>query len=271
MTYLGKETSVRSGAPLEFYRFTIGATVWRYASGDLTLTIADPTTPHAYAPEPISRGALDFSQEDEAGALVVTVGRTNAVAQLFVGYPPPGPVTLTIYQKHRNDAEILVAFEGEVASAEYVAAEARLACVPASHFLTRRIPAVLFQSQCNRCLYSDACGVDRGDFGDEAEITAVIGATIESAIFDTRDDGWYVSGYVERANGDRRFIVGHVGEVIALRSPFPDLEVSETVMAYAGCDRTEAACGVAKFDNLLNHLGWPRIPSRNPYGGGSLV
>jgi uncharacterized phage protein (TIGR02218 family) len=270
MTFAAKETSGYEGAPLEFYKFTSGATIWRYTSGDVSATIPDPSAPNLYTPEPIARDPADFSGEDTAGNVRITVGLANPVAQLFIAYTPPAPVTLTIFRKHRTDAEVIVEWVGEIVSASFEGAEARLTCAPVSGRLLRRVPCLLYQPQCNWPLYSASCGIDKDSWKDAALLSDVTGSTITSTTFDARADGWYVNGWVERTNGERRFVVNHVGAVLTLMSPFIGLEAGETVTAYAGCQRTEAEC-ISKFDNLAKFMGWSRIPTRNPYSGGSIV
>jgi len=98
-------------------------------------------------------------------------------------------------------------------------------------------------------------------------VTSIDGADLVSNDFDAFADGWFNGGWVERANGDRRFVVSHVGDRVTLMSPFlSDLAVLDTVDAYPGCQGTEAVC-TSKFNNLPNHLGFARVPGRNPHEG----
>jgi hypothetical protein len=47
----------------------------------------------------------------------------------------------------------------------------------------------------------------------------------------------------------------------------PKILVGDNVTLTAGCDRTRATC-VAKFNNLANFMGFPYIPTKNPYSSG---
>jgi uncharacterized phage protein (TIGR02218 family) len=267
VSFEAQETHPYAGAPIEFFKFSLGSTVWRYTSSDETVSIADPTTVHSYSPAAISRDQADFSQEDSGENVEVRVPLDNPVAALFVAYTPVAPVALTIYAKHRSDAEIVTAFIGEVLSISFEGAVAKLTCAPVKQALRRVVPSDVYQSRCNHVLFSAACGLDRAAWKDTAALTTVTGVTLSSATFDARADGFYRNGWVERTNGERRFIVEHVGAALTLMNAFPaDLIAGETVIAYAGCDRTEAAC--TAFANLVNHLGFPRIPTRNPFAGG---
>ena len=66
--------------------------------------------------------------------------------------------------------------------------------------------------------------------------------------------------------GETRFIVDHQGDTVSLISPIPGLSSLDQVWAYWGCDHLEATCQ-NKFSNLVNHLGWSRLPGRNPFSG----
>lgn len=253
------------GEPVECYRFSVGATVYRYTSADrnITLAIADVGT---YTPTVVDRDSIDFSQEDTAQNVAVRLLTADPVAQLFIAYNPIVPVALTIIRKHRTDPEEVVQFVGKVLSVVFEGPQATLTCAPISEVFRRRIPSLVFQSQCNWALYGPGCGLDKNAFKDSGTVLAVSGASVQAAIFGTRPDGWYNNGWLELASGDRRFILAHVGEVVTLQTAFPALTVGASVDAYAGCDRTETTCA-AKFNNLVNHLGFPRIPTRNPYDG----
>ena len=45
---------------------------------------------------------------------------------------------------------------------------------------------------------------------------------------------------------------------------------SSTVTLYPGCTKSRAVCK-NKFDNLNNYGGFPWIPTKNPFGGSSIV
>lgn len=270
MSYDTEEKSRYSGAPVEFFKFTYGATTLRQTSGDAAASIADPSTSHEYMPAAISRTEMDHSSEDSAGDIRVTVELDHAVAVLFRDYLPTTPVALTIYRRHRGDSEVVVEFIGTVTSVAADETHAVLTCAPISQLFKRQLPALPFQRPCPYALYGAGCTVDKTGFKDTATLSFVDGVTIKSTTFDARADGWYENGWVERANGQRRMVVKHFGDSLTLVAPFStDLVAGASVDAYAGCDRTEATCAT-KFNNLVNHLGFARIPNKNPHGGVSI-
>jgi uncharacterized phage protein (TIGR02218 family) len=279
VTFEEKELSQFGGAPTEFFKFRMGATVWRFSSSDVSTYIDEPggEAGASYDCAAITREAADYSQEDNSANVTVTVARDNAVAQLFLAYVPVLPVHLTIYARHRSDLdeEAIIVFVGRVLSCNFTGAEARLTCAWVTQTLQRRVPSIVASRRCAHVLFDAGCTLDQGDWNDAATLSSVDGVTIVSATFDARSDGWYLNGWVQinggPGDGERRFVVGHLGDTLTLMNPFPaGVIAGATVKAFAGCQRTLAECA-DKFDNLVNHLGFDAIPKRNPYSGGSIV
>jgi uncharacterized phage protein (TIGR02218 family) len=263
MSYDSLEKSVYSGAPVELYRFTQGPKSWRYTSADSEQTYQG----YAYRPEAISRGELDQSQEEQAGSLEVTLPRDNEVASLFIPYLPVEPIGVTLFRFHRGDSEVVTIFVGKVASVAFIGSEARLVCQPVSEVLRRQIPSYMYQYQCNHALYSTACGINKASYKVQAIVSAVSGDTVTATAFGTKSSGWFNNGWLQRSNGEVRFVIGHSGNTVTLMNPFSGLKAGESVDAYAGCDRTESVCA-SKFGNLVNHAGFSRIPTKNPFEAG---
>jgi len=263
MSYENQEVSRFSGEPVECYRFTIGGDSWFYTSADREIVLPMGT----FTPEIIQRGEQDLSQEDTAGSIEIRVARTNPVAALYIPFVPTSAPYISVYRAHRAyEEEAVTIFVGRITSVKFQGSEAILTCSPISQSIDRRFPSLTYQTQCNWTLYSPPCGVDKNAYKDEILISEIDGNDLISGDFSLREDGWFTAGWIKRSNGDVRFIVDHVGDRVTLMNPFVEIESLETVGAYAGCDRLESTCDV-KFGNLLRHLGFSRIPSRNPHEG----
>ena len=260
MTYDAKERSQFGGAPKELYRFIRGATEYHYTSGDEEETYLG----NLYTTETLVRTEPSQGEGPESGQLELTLPRTNPVAALFLPYLPEPAVGLVVYAKHRTDAEVLTVFQGTISTVSFEGATAKLTALPLTARLRRQLPRNAFQTQCNWALYSAQCGVVAASFRTSGVVTVISGDTIQATAFSGQANGWFNNGWVQRASGERRWIVNHVGSTLTLLSPFVGLAVNETVDAYAGCDRTESVCKT-KFNNLANHLGFPRVPTRNPF------
>lgn len=264
MTYDAKEKSQTGGAPVELYKLTVGAVAFYYTSADTNVTYLG----NLYTKVTIQRG--DFDQtgaEKERGALEVRLPRTNPVVTYFTGYLPEPPMGITVFRNHRGDSEFKARFTGTVASCRVEGAEAVLTCLPLDEAFRDEIPRDTYGPQCQLALYSARCTVGRASFKVTGLVTVIAGLTIQSSAFAAKPDGWFNNGYAQRASGERRWIVNHVGATLTLLSPFIGLAVNESLDAYAGCDRTEAVCA-SKFSNLDNHFGFARVPTKNPYNVG---
>lgn len=266
MTFDGREISQTGGEPVLCFRFSMGATIWRYTSADSRFTInvaGDGAQP--YAPGVVKASGIEYSEEDEQGSIEIRLLRTDAVSLLSVVGAPVKPILVQIYKLHAGDSETKLFFDGEVGSVTYDEDEAILTCQSVFEALRQRVPSWSYQARCPWPLYSAApkCGLSRAAFLDSGTVISTSGRTVTATIFGTRPDGRFVTGYMELANGDVRYIVKHVGTTITLRTAFPSLPNGTAFSAFRGCKHTEDDCET-EFNNLPNHGGMPRIPGRNP-------
>lgn len=261
MTFETAEISTAAGKPARCFRFAHGAQIWRHTSGDRPITITDGT----FTPEAIQAASVRRSREWDSGGMNITVDRGHPVALLFQQTRPREPVGVTVYEVQRGQTDAYpVRFAGEVAEASDEDHSTILRCTPASYRLKRRIPYLRYSSTCPLALYGSACGIDKELFKDTVLLAAVTGAVLQSAEFAARPDGWFTNGYVQTSQGETRFIVDHVGDLVTLEYPLP-VVAGATVECFAGCDRTEATCS-SKFSNLVNHRGFAHIPTRDLFG-----
>lgn len=263
MSYDALELSPRGGSPVDLYKFASGSRAWYLTSADEKITYLSDT----YTPEAISRGAIKEDSEAAAGSVSVTLPRTHPIAQLFIGYVPEPAMTLLLLSKHRTDPGVYELFRGEISSARLEGARIELLGVPDLAADDQPIPRNTCQAQCNWALYSNQCGISKAAFVVSGPVNLIAADTLQVTAFGAKPSGWLNNGWVERANGERRWILDHVGPTITLMSRFLDLAVGEVVTAYAGCDRTESVCD-SKFGNHLRFLGFPRVPVKNPFDVG---
>lgn len=263
MTYDAREKSRCGGQPVEGFRFAQGSSLWLFTSADREITLPAGV----FSPEAIARSELDFSQEDTGETIEFTLPRTNPVAALFIGDLPSSPVWVTVYRAHRGDEDLAVTvFSGRVIRARFEESEAVLTGASLMAMLARTVPVLAMQTPCNHVLYSAPCGANPTISRDSITVTSVDGATVVSNDFALRPDQWFRSGRLESDSGETRFIADHQGDTVTLISPLPGLASLDVAWAYWGCDHIEATCR-DKFGNLINHLGWSRLPGRNPFVG----
>lgn len=266
MTYLALETSRDDGQPIELYKFRRGVDEWTYASGDASVVHLGAT----YTPATIARSEPDLAQgaQRSGASLTLEVPRDFAVASLFRGVaPPPGTVTLTIYRKHRADAEVVTYWVGRVRGVSWAGARATLECEGLDAMLKRPALRRGVGINCEHMLYDQGCGLVATAFRATGTLASIAGATLQAAVFATQANGWWVSGFVRVGNDDYRMVTAHTGDTVTVLSPFEDLAAGDAIEVFAGCDRTFATCG-SKFNNQPRFGGWPYWPEKNPYKDG---
>lgn len=275
MTYEARETSEYGGQPVELYRFTKGATVYRYTSADRNITADVGDGDELFEMLQLSRSEPEQSKEPEAVNLKVRMPRTAFVAALFRTFVPHEAIDLKVFRKHESDSEVYVFWQGRVVSAERQESEVVLTCEPILARFRRNGLQILHQTGCQHVLYDPrTCKVDRDNWKVEAEVTDIDGVEITAAEFDAEPDGYFEAGYVELASGDQRYIVKHVGDTLTLLQGFGDaLEEGNTVTAFAGCKgRFQEDCidkfgddGGGREGNGTEHGGFPFVPDENPF------
>jgi uncharacterized phage protein (TIGR02218 family) len=265
MSFDATERSIDGGAPQELFLFAQGGSAWSFTGSDATIVFSGRT----YTKESIARSPVRFSQEESSGSITIRLPVTNAVAQRFLGIQPAIPMFVTITRVHRNGSAA-VQYRGRVAGLANVAkGEATLNVEPFHGVLSRRLPLLDYQSQCNYPVYGPGCGVNVEMYTFSVTVSTVSGSIVTGAGFGAKPDGYYQAGWLELTAGDyagdRRGVIAHVGTSVTLVTPFASLAGGTTVKAVKGCQRHEAAC--KEFDNLDRFMGFARIPNRNPYKG----
>jgi uncharacterized phage protein (TIGR02218 family) len=268
MSFADREESVCGGAPVEMYQFQSSDGTWLSTSADHYVEMQGKL----FAPAAIKRTQTNQDNDAKNGHITVTVAHTHPVAAKFVAFIPTSPLSLTIFRSHvgePGDVGVVV-FSGRVLSARFAEGDTcEMDCAPDSEMLTRNVASQVYQKQCNRVLFDAGCGVSASGHRLESTVTAVgaFGGSLTVAGADAQPNGWWAYGYAERANGDRRMVTSHSGVVVVLIMPFSSMAANEAIILYAGCDRMFTTCR-NKFGNAQNFLGFPWIPSKNPFSSG---
>lgn len=262
MSYDSAEQSVYGGRPVECYLFTRGGVEWFLTSADVEIEIPGVGT---FTPDAVVGGGQEFRDEDDQATTEIQLPRTSPIVSPYIQGLPVYGTTVAVYRVHRGEeADPICWFSGSVDTVEFKSDSIAVAkCSTVLRQLNRRIPGHAWMMSCNWALYSDECGLDAEDYRDSATITEVDGPLIRSAAFEARDPGYFTGGWIQKGNGDKRFIVNHTGSEIQLIFPFDELSVGDTVGAYRGCLHTRAAC--TAFGNLPHFTGFEWIPRRDPH------
>lgn len=283
MSFDSVQKSEFSGEPIELLRIENGAAIHRYTSADRDVVISGAVDPDADGTYTAEKGLdiLPFEQTIDiaAGQLRIKVPRGNAVAALFKGPVPDRSVLINIYRKHQSDPEVVSWWTGEIRDTEPREAESMIDLICEHTFAkTQRLGLRMrYHPPCNLLTYSERCGLDREDFRTDAVIDFISGALLRAPEIATAgadkpdfQDTWFVGGYAERSNGEKRTIVEQDNSLsqVTLIAPFTlSLEESETVAMFAGDQLDHDTCR-RKFLNIERNFSFFTIPHENIFTKG---
>lgn len=280
MSFNTVEISEFDGNLVEYYKFTVGATTYRYntSTRDVTLATGEPSVDGTYLASTISVGEPEHAREVSSTAVNIIVPGVNAVASLFTNTLPDAVIPVVVYRKHQSDAEVIAWWQGTIRSCEFRESEAQLLCLPTLGALTKNGIRMRFQVICNLQTYSTRCGLNPDDYKSTVTVSTISGLDITMSGMPAVADGYFNGGYIQKADGSKRFIANHAGNVLSLIIPFRTLSVSDSVSIFAGDDHIHTTCR-EKFTvgkpvgrgNIDNFFGFFRTPTRNIFTQGGLT
>lgn len=286
MTYTTIETSPAEGRPYYLYQFVEGDQVWRFTSRAQAWTSTDSGGETiTWKPAAVAHGEVVQTSDIERGRLELTWPVSHPFARRFLAPMGNTPVTLTIFRGHEQvPGETVAHWKGRVVGAEVEGQRILLQAESVFSTLRRAGVRAKYQRLCRHALYGRGCGLDIALHWLTATVTEVAGNAVTIPAAADQPDGWFRGG-VLRFGPQLGFITGHSGAALTLSRPMPELvaaiatpqtdpETGEALPVLVdiapGCDLRAATCA-AKFGNLPNFGGFPAIPGRNPFGGGSIV
>lgn len=208
--------------------------------------------------------------------LTVTIKPTD----LIMGLPWPVAVrsgaldaaVVTIERAYMLDwgeePEVLLIFQGEISNCGGGDQTVPISVKSDASKLDTKVPVGLFQAGCSRRLYAGRCTVSRNEFSRNG---AIVSVTNRYEMYTTLGlpDGFFSLGdvlFTSGANtGVRRSIKKYVegNGTIVLSYPLTfDLQIGDTFIAAAGCDKSRGSGGCAKFGAgvELRFNGTPYVP-----------
>jgi uncharacterized phage protein (TIGR02218 family) len=273
MTYDAKEKSLYGGAPVELYKFTSGVNIWRYTDADTDIIVGTDTYVTGW---PLNRTEPELSQEAQHSELKITTYFEMPVAWLFRSGSPWQAIWVSVYRKHRDDAETVLMWQGKIKGVHFIPSkgEAEIICDPADKVLGKGGFRQTCGPQCSKQLYSTRCGVSESAYTVYGVVDSVdtTGYLVTSSSFATKPNNFFKLGefYVQAMEAKVQ-IVAHTGNQITLKRPINGLLAGMSCRVCAGCDHvwiranlTSGDC-VSKFGNGINFLGFPFVPLKNPY------
>lgn len=266
MTYDARESGAQTGEPVELYEFRHGPNFYRYTSAEADVLFES----QLFTAVPLSRTAIEATQEVARGALTVSCARTLSLLSLFNPVPPSEVITVTVRRFHRGDAEAVVVWIGRVLNVSWRGLQAEIRCESVYTSIQRPGLRRMYQKQCPHVLYSAQCGANKDSYRVSVAVVSVAGLNVTTSSLGAVADGYFAGGWVEWSPEagivERRAIRGHAGNTLQLNFQPLGLAPGATLDVYPGCDHTLGTCA-AKFSNAPNYGGMPYIPTKNPFGG----
>jgi uncharacterized phage protein (TIGR02218 family) len=286
MSYGLIETATAEGRPYFLYLFAEGAHLWRFTSRASAWVspagaIAEETEDLIWAASAVSHGSILQSSDPRRVDLSVSFPLSDPFARRYLGPRGRAVTTLTIFRGHEQvPGEVVAHWKGRIVSARVAGRVITLRCESLFTSLRRDGIRARYQRLCRHALYAGGCRLDIERHFISASAVARAGLTVTVPATAGYPAGWFRGGVLRHA-GLMGFITGHSGAAITLAGRLPELEaaidasfatgpVSVPIELAPGCDLRRETCQ-GKFGNLLNYGGFPDIPGRNPFGGGSIL
>ena len=273
MSYSSLETSTADGSPVFLYEFKQGDGVeYRFTSDLLAVSHAG----HTWQPLQITHAEPTIKSEIEADNLKIEIPVSVDFAASFLGYQPDIRTSLTIYRKQRDAAEVRMVWKGYVGTPTANGGTLSIECATVATWLKQSGLQSKMTRPCRHTVYFGGCRASLSLHSFAVTITGVSGRAV--AITDPAglDVGKLVGGILIANDGEQRMITDHGAGLLTLSRPLDTLAAGQTVQCARGCQRTRADC--AEFQNpdnesgtnIENFGGFPWIPTKNPFAGGTI-
>jgi uncharacterized phage protein (TIGR02218 family) len=273
VTYDDKEKSEYGGRPVELYRFTWGTNLLTLTNADTDIVVGVETFATGW---PLKRTEPELTQETQHSQLKIFTSMNMPIAALFHGKSPYDPIWVTVLRKHYDLAETSGVWQGKIRGVVFktTKGDAEITCDPVDKAIGKAGFRQTCGPQCNKRLYGIRCGASEASFTVYGTVSAVdsTGYVVTVPGFNSKSNGYFTLGelYVQELSAMVQ-IVGHTGNDVTLKRPINGLEAGMSARGVAGCDHVWVKSNGnpgdcrAKFNNAINFLGWPFVPTKNPY------
>lgn len=241
---------------MELYLFNDNGVLHAFTPTILSKSLSGIT----YQPTIITRNNITITDNFAKSPVTLSFERSHSYAKELLANLPEKPISVTIY---RNS---LTYWRGRVTEVK-LSKSSSIDITCDSIYSSQRNSGRLLRisPQCRHILYSPDCGVLENDWKVSYTVTASSSSISILAI--TQPSGYFTAGKA-RMGGQERFILDHTGTNILLIQPFQGV-LTGIIDLFPGCALTESAC--LGFNNLPNHLGFSRLPGKNPFSATGLL
>lgn len=265
MTFLTTARSIQASAPIELYKFTRGATVYRVSSSAENVIHEGHTY---YAGRYVQRGAIEQSEDIFKNVVNFDFTRSDSFASYYIQRASVMITNVEVIKMESSDSTYIPFWKGRVAGVKTNGNKITMEAEPI--FTAQKRPGLrkVYELACNNTLYDQDCKASAAAFESFVTVTNVTGNVVTVSGLGAVADHYFTGGMVVDLYLNRYYISKQIGSELTTFFP-PELEVNQNISIFPGCDHSYATCGT-KFSNSLNFGGFPWMPGKNPFVG-SLV
>lgn len=264
MAFNSFETSREDGRPIIFYRFTLGATVWRYCTADEDLAVGADIWKAA----PISDSGVKQTGQSMSDTLTIDAPDRIGPAAVFSSSPPGQTMSVEILRSHGGQTDLQVTYVGEVIQCNTpLPGKAVFSVQALSATMKRTGLRMTWQRTCPHVLYDQlTCRASKEVNSTNATIVSVFGfEVVVTNLSGTAFSGGFMQ-WNDEVQGLRTLTIEAQTEVtLTMFDDTTDLYPGLSVTLFKGCNRTTSACSA--LGNLNNYGGFPWMPGKSPFDG----
>lgn len=268
MSYTAYDTSQQDGEPVHLFEFAYDAATYRYTSLPSNYTAMS----QVWLTSNIKMGEVRLTEQLAKNDLELQFPITDSFAQQLLSDMANNVITVTVFRGHINDPanEFITYWLGRISGSKVDKSTITIVCNSIFTSIRRSCVMRRYQPLCPHMLYKDGCNVDKELYDVSGTVDTVSGVTAQVSQAAGYQDGYFSAGMLEDTAGKLHFIIDHVGDTLTFQKPVVNLSVSDAIRLFPGCDRTRDTCN-SRFSNILNHGGFPAMPSRNPFDGNGIL
>lgn len=250
-TYDANETSEHDATQVFLYRFLGPLASYYWTNVPLTVTATINASAQSFHHP---RGGISHtndpleSADAGQGGLDIAVSHLNPIIRAHRDFPPPGDIDVTVWRQNEVDGEAHQIWAGVVVETPITDSTGIIRCqhiaelIAGSEGLNEKwapiCPFATYQFPCPALIANHSTSVTVTDIDTENFTVEVSGIT--------QVDGWFRAGVFSCANGDKRFILDHTGDVLTIIQNFPasSLRIGDTATLIEGDDHLYETCSV---------------------------
>lgn len=248
MSYPATEVSEYNASQVFLYEFVGPSGTYRWTNAPLAVTasIATVSTTFLHPRGGISHNDPTMSPQADRGNLEITVSHRNPIIRAHREFPPPGDTEVTVWRQNEVGGDVFQIWSGVVVETPIVGSTGIIrsqhwaAVVAGSEGLSEK-----WAPTCPFMTYQFPCPAQVANHSTAVVVTAIDteNFTVEVSGI-TQIDNWFNAGVFAVANGDKRFILDHTGDVLTLLQNFPvsSLKVGDSVTLIDGDDHLYQTC-----------------------------